>query len=378
MPSSDAKRAAQRGGAALQKALCALAEQGQVSLSVLRDPASWPSKLAEQVQDAFMGLSLGQGDVERAGLTAAVQLIGKTQLLSNDDGKRGPPLKKLWRELCTEQPPADVIRLREFRLYAAGLAERFIIARVGGTSNKSSIKQTAALKSQIQLRAILGVPPHDIHGKTVRVDELVALLKDAGAEVPASCAAALVSRLAKPSEATRHRPRGMLQGVDIDEESDRSVAEQLREALSKNAMRTRHDPGSSSPRTADASEPSSGAASARLSPAAAAAVDACTTHNLLSVRALPTPGIIDLFNQWDENRDGQVSKKEFRRAMPMIGFDVPKAEVDALFDSWDVLPRRRGSDPRPLPRLAQQSLVCPSIPLPATNTRRAPTCATPM
>ena len=282
-PSSEAKRAAQRGGVSLQKALCALAEQGLLSLSVLRDPAAWPSKLAEQVQDAFMGLSLGQGDVERAALTAALHLMGKAQLLTDTDGKRGPPLKKLWRALSTDQPPADVIRLREFRLYAAGLAERFIVARVGGTSGKGSIKQTAALKSQIQLRAILGVPPHDIHGKTVRVDELVALLKDAGAEVPASCAAALVKRLAKPSsEATRHRPRGMLQGVDIDEESDRSVAEQLREALSKNALR-----------------------------------------------------VIDLFHQWDENHDGAVSKKEFRRAMPMIGFDVPRAEVDALFDSWD-------------------------------------------
>lgn len=218
---TDGKRAAQTGGPDLKKALCALAEQGLVSLNVLREPTSWPPKVVEQVQDAFMGLSLGQGDVERAALTAALQLMGKTQLLGSADGKRGPPLRKLWRELCAQQPPADVIRLREFRLYAAGLAERFIVARVGGTSGKGSIKQAAALKSQIQLRAILGVPPHNIHGKTVRVEELVALLKDAGAEVPASCAAALVRRLAAPhSEGTRHGPLGMLQGVDIDEASD--------------------------------------------------------------------------------------------------------------------------------------------------------------
>ena len=45
--------------------------------------------------------------------------------------------------------------------------------------------------------------------------------------------------------------------------------------------------------------------------------------------------IIDLFREWDEDGDGSVSKKEFRKAMPMLGLEVPKHEVDALFDSWD-------------------------------------------
>ena len=33
--------------------------------------------------------------------------------------------------------------------------------------------------------------------------------------------------------------------------------------------------------------------------------------------------------------DDEVSKKEFRKAMPAIGLDVSVREVDALFDSWD-------------------------------------------
>ena len=45
--------------------------------------------------------------------------------------------------------------------------------------------------------------------------------------------------------------------------------------------------------------------------------------------------IIDLFREWDEDGDGTVSKKEFRKAMPMLGFNVPKVEIDALFDEWD-------------------------------------------
>ena len=69
---------------------------------------------------------------------------------------------------------------------------------------------------------------------------------------------------------------------DIDEGSDKSVAEQLRDALSKHAIK-----------------------------------------------------VMDLFREWDENGDGNVSKKEFRRAMGLLGFDVPKTEIDALFDAFD-------------------------------------------
>ena len=45
--------------------------------------------------------------------------------------------------------------------------------------------------------------------------------------------------------------------------------------------------------------------------------------------------VIDLFKQWDEDGNGAVSKKEFRKAMPLLGLEVPKKEIDALFDSWD-------------------------------------------
>ena len=45
--------------------------------------------------------------------------------------------------------------------------------------------------------------------------------------------------------------------------------------------------------------------------------------------------VIDLFREWDEDGDGVVSKKEFRKAMPLLGLEVPKKEIDALFESWD-------------------------------------------
>ena len=70
--------------------------------------------------------------------------------------------------------------------------------------------------------------------------------------------------------------------IDLDESSDKSVAQQLRDILSKNGVR-----------------------------------------------------VVDLFREWDEDGDGTVSKKEFRKAMPLLGFDAPRATVDQVFDSFD-------------------------------------------
>ena len=65
--------------------------------------------------------------------------------------------------------------------------------------------------------------------------------------------------------------------VDLDEDDDRPYAVQLRDTLSKQAVR-----------------------------------------------------VIDLFREWDEDGDGTVSKLEFRKAMPMIGLDVPLDEIDKV------------------------------------------------
>ena len=45
--------------------------------------------------------------------------------------------------------------------------------------------------------------------------------------------------------------------------------------------------------------------------------------------------VIDLFRDWDRNMDGTISKKEFRVGVERMGFDVPRAAVHSLFDSWD-------------------------------------------
>ena len=78
------------------------------------------------------------------------------------------------------------------------------------------------------------------------------------------------------------RPEGQSLHFDVDEDSGKSVADQLRDALSKAAVR-----------------------------------------------------VIDLFRDWDDDGDGTVTRKEFHRGMADLGFNVPKAEIDALFTEWD-------------------------------------------
>jgi Ca2+-binding EF-hand superfamily protein len=81
-------------------------------------------------------------------------------------------------------------------------------------------------------------------------------------------------------KAKRARMGGILGDVDFDEA--KPLAPQLREALQKHAVR-----------------------------------------------------VLDLFREWDANGDGQISKKEFQKAMPMLGMDLPVKAVNDLFDQYD-------------------------------------------
>ena len=120
-----------------------------------------------------------------------------------------------------------------------------------------------------------GVALRALREEKAQLLERIRRLEAAAAAKPAPAPAPA----AAPSKKAGSR---VLVGLDIDEGSDKSVAEQLRDALSKHAIK-----------------------------------------------------VMDLFREWDENGDGNVSKKEFRRAMGLLGFDVPKTEIDALFDAFD-------------------------------------------
>ena len=45
--------------------------------------------------------------------------------------------------------------------------------------------------------------------------------------------------------------------------------------------------------------------------------------------------LIDLFREWDEDGDGAISKKEFRKAVAALGYDAKKKDMNAAFDLLD-------------------------------------------
>ena len=57
------------------------------------------------------------------------------------------------------------------------------------------------------------------------------------------------------------------------------------------------------------------------------------------MRALGAPGVmarvIDIFRAWDDDGSGTVSKREFGRALPMLGLHVDKKQAGELFDVFD-------------------------------------------
>ena len=45
--------------------------------------------------------------------------------------------------------------------------------------------------------------------------------------------------------------------------------------------------------------------------------------------------VVNLLREWDEDGSGMATRVEFRRVVPLLGLDVPRKDVDALFDVWD-------------------------------------------
>ena len=41
--------------------------------------------------------------------------------------------------------------------------------------------------------------------------------------------------------------------------------------------------------------------------------------------------VVDLFHEWDTNKDGRVSRQEFHRGLAELGYQVNKETVDELF-----------------------------------------------
>ncbi len=65
-------------------------------------------------------------------------------------------------------------------------------------------------------------------------------------------------------------------------------------------------------------------------------MDAGLRERLYDVLVANRTRVLDLFQSWDEDKNGLVDKDEFARAMKVLGYDAPRAMVDELFSSWDL------------------------------------------
>ena len=43
--------------------------------------------------------------------------------------------------------------------------------------------------------------------------------------------------------------------------------------------------------------------------------------------------LVSVFHEWDEDRNGRVSRKEFEHAMALLSIEATSAMVGALFDA---------------------------------------------
>ena len=146
------------------------------------------------------------------------------------------------------------------------------IVEVGGLMALEELARTDALKSD----ELYGYARRVAREALERVAPNVYAAQKVAAAAPKKAAAAP----APPKE--KVKKSGVAIGLDIDEGSGLSMAEQLGMAMRKNGAR-----------------------------------------------------VMDLFREWDTDGDGEVSRKEFHKAMPLLGFDASKKDIDDLFSSWD-------------------------------------------
>lgn len=45
--------------------------------------------------------------------------------------------------------------------------------------------------------------------------------------------------------------------------------------------------------------------------------------------------VIDVFRMWDDDGNGRIDRREFRRAISALGYDAPNEHIDVVFDSFD-------------------------------------------
>ena len=241
---------------------------------------------AARQEGAHASLALLAADDDRAALRARLQQLGVEQQEASAE------LRAARAQLAALREEAGGNEARAAEAARALAADELAAQREAAAALQDQMKRLLAEQRQ-QLDAELegaragAARAEGLQAQCDAAEKTIGELRDeierlkAAARKPSAPAAAPAPA---PTPAANRRGGSSVLGAgfDVDEDSEKSVGQQLKEAMKANAVR-----------------------------------------------------VIDLFREWDTDGDGEVSRKEFHKAMPMLGFDASKKEIDALFDSWD-------------------------------------------
>ena len=256
------------------------------------------------VDEAHVAAAIAERDAEGARLEAALGNIrhehGQLSMVNaaNEDelnalrvkvaelSSEAKRTKEQMVQLLEEQEQHKLLKQQHNELVEAEATVRAKLAEEVGAGEKR------AAESKLLIERLLaeqrGTMEAESKAREQRIEILTAELSRAQSEVERARSEkpktpAPVPPPELPPEKKKYKGTSVLGNIDLDEGPDAlPISQQIGNALKKNAVR-----------------------------------------------------VLDLFRSWDTDGDGEVTRKEFHKAMPELGLDVNKEEIDKLFSEWD-------------------------------------------
>ena len=262
---------------------------------VAQKKKSWDSKDQER---RFLEMSKEQQALETSLADVQREFNDRRSLDSTALNEERDAMTKLQKELtelrrsvADEQARAILLAAKEEKAEQALKAERERLQHANSVVKNTQQQAKAHLEEQlVKLRSELSGELSSAHKTiadlkkqlaTMQAEKIKMINSEGRSPVLDERASPTHDDDAKKKKEKREKTTGVLGAVDFDE--DRPLGEQLRESLTRHAVR-----------------------------------------------------VLDLFRDWDTNGDGEISRKEFQQAMPKLGYDLPVQAINEVFDAYDL------------------------------------------